>query len=61
MGEAILYKLINCKNWELLLKLLANSQSIYKYFSQNPVSPFISSHKLTTSLISKSLKLIFIM
>jgi hypothetical protein len=49
--------LISCKKDELLLRPFAKAQSIYKYFSRNPVSALISSHELTISFKSKSLKL----
>ena len=57
IGDITLYNPINCKNCELLLISLANVQSTYKYFSQNPVSPLISFQFERILLISKSLKL----
>ena len=57
MGEAILYMLIICKKKGLLLRCLANAQSTYKYFSQKPVSAFISSHNPAILFNSKLPKL----
>ena len=52
IGDVMLYKLNNCRNCALLFINFAKSQSINKYFSQNPVSDFISFHAVTVSSIA---------